>query len=346
MVRGGSVTYRIITLSPLHIGVGSPRGLLDQPTFKLDGKPAIPGSTIKGKVRSLFEAEVRREVERRICAQSPQEVARKMKGLLEDALAEIDKIIGRGLREHFSRIAPDPETEPYAYYPLVCDALSQLHCNPPHSAAEFGDDRSETIRLVASYILLRRSRQRQYCIACTYFGGNGHPSPLIFAPAIAVGEVKTAVAARVSIDRVTGAAKQERLFTVEYVPPYTEFVGHVHKAEELSDYVDEAQVDVFVSCILPALLRRIRTIGKHKSVGFGQVEVKPEGVDCSLPGEDAEKVEEFVRAEVNKRLEEACNTDLSELADALKRVEGVGDKADEIVKVIAEFRREVLKEVR
>jgi Uncharacterized protein predicted to be involved in DNA repair (RAMP superfamily) len=332
------VTYRITTLSPLHIGGGSPSGLLDQPTFKLGGRPAIPGSTIKGKVRSLFEAEVRREVEKRMRAQSPQEAARKLKGVLEEALAEVDRIIGGDLREHFSNIAPDPEAEPYAYYPLICDAASQLHCNPPYSAYDFGDDRSETIRLIASYVLLRRSGQRQYCIACTYFGGNGHPSPLIFAPATAVGEVKTAVATRVSIDRFTGAAKRERLFTLEYVPPYTEFEGHVYKAEELSDYVNEAQIDEFVDRVLPALLRRIRTIGKHKSVGFGQVEVKPEGA-----GQSEEDVREFVRAEVERRLEEACNADLSELAEALRRVKEWRRKADEIVGVVAKFMRMVLE---
>jgi CRISPR/Cas system CSM-associated protein Csm3 (group 7 of RAMP superfamily) len=332
------VTYKIITLSPLHIGVGSPRGLLDQPTFKLDGRPAIPGSTIKGKVRSLFEAEVRREVERRMRAQSPQEVARKLKEVLERALEEIDEIIGGDLREHFRNIAPDPKTEPYAYYPLICDAMSQLHCNPPHSAYEFGDDRSETIRLIASYILLRRSGQRQYCIACTYFGGNGHPSPLIFTPAIAVGEVKTAVVTRVSIDRFTGAAKQERLFTLEYVPPHTEFVGHVYKAEELSDYVNETQIDEFLKHVVPALLRRIRTIGKHKSVGFGQVEVEVE--DASQSDED---VKEFVWAEVERRLAEACNADLSELAAALRRVKEVEQNADSIVRVVAKYRRWVLE---
>jgi CRISPR/Cas system CSM-associated protein Csm3 (group 7 of RAMP superfamily) len=332
------VTYKIITLSPLHIGVGSPRGLLDQPTFKLDGRPAIPGSTIKGKVRSLFEAEVRREVERRMRAQSPQEVARKLKEVLERALEEIDEIIGGDLREHFRNIAPDPKTEPYAYYPLICDAMSQLHCNPPHSAYEFGDDRSETIRLIASYILLRRSGQRQYCIACTYFGGNGHPSPLIFTPAIAVGEVKTAVVTRVSIDRFTGAAKQERLFTLEYVPPHTEFVGHVYKAEELSDYVNETQIDEFLKHVVPALLRRIRTIGKHKSVGFGQVEVEVE--DSSQSDED---VKEFVWAEVERRLAEACNADLSELAAALRRVKEVEQNADSIVRVVAKYRRWVLE---
>jgi CRISPR/Cas system CSM-associated protein Csm3 (group 7 of RAMP superfamily) len=332
------VTYKITTLSPLHIGVGSPRGLLDQPTFKLDGRPAIPGSTIKGKVRSLFEAEVRREVERRMRAQSPQEVAHKLKEVLERALEEIDEIIGGDLREHFRNIAPDPKTEPYAYYPLICDAMSQLHCNPPHSAYEFGDDRSETIRLIASYILLRRSGQRQYCIACTYFGGNGHPSPLIFTPAIAVGEVKTAVATRVSIDRFTGAAKQERLFTLEYVPPHTEFVGHVYKAEELSDYVNETQIDEFLKHVVPALLRRIRTIGKHKSVGFGQVEVEVE--DASQSDED---VKEFVWAEVERRLAEACNADLSELAAALRRVKEVEQNADSIVRVVAKYRRWVLE---
>jgi CRISPR/Cas system CSM-associated protein Csm3 (group 7 of RAMP superfamily) len=332
------VTYKIITLSPLHIGVGSPSGLLDQPTFKLDGRPAVPGSTIKGKVRSLFEAEVRREVERRMRAQSPQVVARKLKEVLEDALAEIDGIISGDLREHFRNIAPDPKTEPYAYYPLICDAMSQLHCNPPHSAYDFGDDRSETIRLIASYILLRRSGQRQYCIACTYFGGNGHPSPLIFTPAIAVGEVKTAVVTRVSIDRFTGAAKQERLFTLEYVPPHTEFIGHVHKAEELSDYVNETQIDEFLKHVVPALLRRIRTIGKHKSVGFGQVEVEVE--DASQSDED---VKEFVRAEVERRLAEACNADLSELAAALRRVKEVEQNADSIVEVVAKYRRRVLE---
>jgi CRISPR/Cas system CSM-associated protein Csm3 (group 7 of RAMP superfamily) len=332
------VTYKITTLSPLHIGVGSPRGLLDQPTFKLDGRPAIPGSTIKGKVRSLLEAEVRREVERRMRAQNPQEAAHKLKKVLEDALADIDEIISGDLREHFRNIAPDPETEPYAYYPLICDAASQLHCNPPHSAYDFGDDRSETIRLIASYILLRRSGQRQYCIACTYFGGNGHPSPLIFTPAIAVGEVKTAVATRVSIDRFTGAAKQERLFTLEYVPPHTEFVGHVYKAEELSDYVNETQIDEFLKHVVPALLRRIRTIGKHKSVGFGQVEVEVE--DASQSDED---VKEFVWAEVERRLAEACNADLSELAAALRRVKEVEQNADSIVRVVAKYRRWVLE---
>jgi len=111
----------------------------------------------------------------------------------------------------------------------------------------------------------------------------------------------------------------------------------VHKAEELSDYVNEAQINEFVDRVLPALLRRIRTIGKHKSVGFGQVEVKPEGA-----GQSDEDVREFVRAEVERRLEEACSADLSELAEALRRVKEVEEKADEIVGVVAKFRRRVL----
>lgn len=330
-----AVKYRLTTVSPLHIGTGMPRGLLDQPTFKIDGKPAVPGSSIKGRVRALFEEAVRRQVERRArCDDLP----RRAREILEQALEELDRELNRGLVEMFRKVAPDPQLEPYAYYPLVCDPLSQLHCNPPSSALDFGDDRLETIRLVASYVLLRRSSQRQYCIACTYFGGNGHPSPLVFKPARAEGDVKTAVTTRVSIDRLTGAAKQERLFTVEYVPPGVVFEGEVALSEELSSYAEKKDVENFLQHALPPLLREVKAIGKHKSVGFGEVKVE-------VAGAQGGDLDAFVTHEVERRIEEACRADLNDLRRDLKKVEDekIREKIDTVIEVINKYRWAMLR---
>jgi CRISPR/Cas system CSM-associated protein Csm3 (group 7 of RAMP superfamily) len=197
---------------------------------------------------------------------------------------------------------------------------------------DFGDDRGETIRLVASFILLRRNKLGEYCPACTYFGGNGHSSPLVFHPAVAAG-VKTAVTTRVSIDRLTGAAKQERLFTIEYVPPGAEFHSKVELAEDLSPYVDREAAQQFLKTVVPSLLRQIKQLGKHKSVGFGLVEVTV-GAEGTPPDEHANE-------EIRRRLKDACDSRLSDLEEALRRK--YPEKAAEIVRIVENYRRRVIE---
>lgn len=332
-IKNKEIKYSIKTLTPLHVGGGAQKAFIDQTVFRIKGKPVIPGSTIKGRIRSIYEEEWRRRLAK--CG-DPTQLAAEMRKILEEAIAELARYIP-GLDDVFREYAPDPKAEPYAYFPLICDPLSELHCNPPESVHDFGDDMRETIRLVASYILLRRAKYGQYCPACTYFGGNGNPSPLVFKPAEIKNdsaEAKLGVATRVSIDRFTHAAKQERLFSYEYVPPGEVFEGSVAVADEINEYVDRKAVEEFLEKLVPELLRRIKQIGKFKSVGLGLVEVRTDGGSGDL--------EQHIREEALKRAgpEEDLKKELREQLE--KRFP---NNADAIAEIITRHRERVKREV-
>lgn len=289
------VSVEIETKSPLHIG-GTEAGLIDQPTFKRGGRPIIPGSTIKGATRSTLEEALRRKIAEKAGKHGRDvELAREARHILEEAFEKLSKVMGQDLATAFRQIAETPQLEPYAYFPLVCDPLSGLHCNPPLSARDVPEDRLETVRFFASAILMRRvSTDKLYCPACSLFGGNGHPSPLVFKDAAPEGDVATALQTRVSIDRLTGAAKQERLFTVEYLPPGQKFKGEVKKAEPHSIYTPQDllyQLEEYTKKILPC----IKNLGKYKSVGYGEVDVKADNnTNCEVDKVAEELVDKWL----------------------------------------------------
>lgn len=328
------VEVEVEAKSPLHIG-GTEAGLIDQPTFKRGGKPVIPGSSLKGAARSALEEAMRRKV-REVAGKSDVELAREVMCILEEAFEKLGNVLGEDLATTFKQIAGPVELEPYAYFPLVCDPLSGLHCNPPLSARDVPEDRAETVRLFASVILLRRvSRDRLYCPVCTLFGGNGHPSPLIFKDAVSA-DANTALQTRVSIDRLTGAAKQERLFTVEYVPPNNKFEGEVKKADPVSIYTPQdvaAKAEEYIKKILPC----VKTLGKFKSVGYGEVEVKADNSDKC----EADQVAE----ELRKMWIEGLDKDLGFLKELLQRRPDADKTADvdKIVEIVKEARDKVLE---
>jgi len=320
------LSFKIKLKAPLHIG-GTEAGLVDQPTYKLGGAPVVPASSIKGAARHLLEEAIRREVERR-AGLSGRELAAKIKCLLEDAMRELGLSVP-------SAFWPDELFEPYAYYPVVCDPLSHLHCNPPTSVLDVPDDTAETFRLVASLILLRRvGEDKLYCPACSLFGGNGHPSPLVFKNARAEG-AQVGLVTRVSIDRLTGAAKQERLFTAEYVAPGAEFVGEV-EFDGSGIYTPEVVRQRWRE-YAAAALRAIRQLGKFKSVGFGEVEVEVDGAGGPTLEEVArELVDEWCRgdsAQLARRLFEFAAR-RGRAVDVEKYVEVVERYAEEVKRLV------------
>src|SRR5690606_18301104 len=50
----GFIEGSIVAMRPVFVGVGRARGVA--PFFEVDGTPTIPGSSLKGAFRSLFEA--------------------------------------------------------------------------------------------------------------------------------------------------------------------------------------------------------------------------------------------------------------------------------------------------
>lgn len=303
-MSSGKISVTITAKSPLHVGGAAP-SLLDQPTYRIDGRLAIPGSTLKGAARHIFEDALREKVVKR-SGMSEKELAEKAKEILKRAFQELDQLLpGRNLTQVFERLARE-EDSTTPYLPIVCDPLSHFHCNPPTSAMEFPEDAAESVRLVASIVLLRRvSRNKMYCPACTFYGGNGHPSPLIFNAARA-DHATTAVTTRVSIDRYTGAAKQQRLFTVEYVPPGTEFKGEVELHPTPSIYIDVQLIQEALN-VAAASLREVKQIGKYKSVGYGYVEIHVDPKPQHTVDQYAEKfVEEWCKA-VKECLHTKCD---------------------------------------
>ena len=324
----GGRTVRIVlrTLSEFHVGAGAARGAshIDSAFYRLRDangreKLVVPGSTIKGAFRAHFEEKIREKVLGR------PNIAQYAYNILRNAVKDVGTYLGLGnqLLNHFDymarretslrQIGEKPwENAPYAYLPLVCDPLSQFHCNHPLSVLDFGEDRSETIRFIASVVLLRRvptikdqhdQHEKKggdgamwhppYCPACLLFGGAGNPSPLIFSH-LETDKAATGLQTRVSIDRLRGAAAPAKLFTAEYVGPGATFEGHVELAEHTAA-LEALGLDRCWASVLRELANNIKQLGRFKSVGYGLVKVEVEVPhDCSTQGAVEQAYKQYI----------------------------------------------------
>lgn len=384
------IRVRLVAKTTLHIGheVSATPSFLDSKTFRIrraDGTEAlaIPGSSLKGATRSRFEEEVRRFVIGDLSWERAVKVAKAAYEILRQALIEVDDVLERytqqrrGLAEKLDELLArervlaiegrslgEPwEASPYSLLPLVCDPLSQLHCNPLTSVLEFGEDAEETVRLVASYVLLRRAPNGpHYCPACSIFGGNGYSSPTTFHHLEASTSV-TGLQTRVSIDRLTGAARYAKLFTTDYVAPHTSFEGCV----EVHDMPNWVPARDKVVDVVKTVLTRVKQLGKYRSVGYGIVDVEvvgeasvddDAGCDEARPstgagvGNDAirEFLEEWLRSiekaycshEAEKELEKLLEKSLF-LRNEIRDEKRLRDAASDVAEVITRYAKKVLE---
>ncbi len=247
----------LINIGSLRVGKGSGElGESDSPVIKLpDGKPYIPGSSLKGVLRSAAEIVARSEG-LEICEPSPSITSFNVCSLTAELLTRIyyALISGKTLNgKWFNSVMKGIERK---YHGKVGEDL-------------FKDIRktyeNEGIEGVVS--------KYAPCTVCQLFGNTSLASHVEVMDSIPETNTYVLSRTRVSIDRFRGAARGPALFTYEYVPR-----GIKWKFRLVIKNVDLLGNDV-KSKILRSVLSLLAsdegfiTVGGMKSVGLGHVKL-------------------------------------------------------------------------
>lgn len=292
--------YRLETKSHLRIGAGEGSTSLsaaDLPIIRAlwfdeanpDRRvPYLPASSLHGVIRSWCEKIVRSipsdlTVER-VAAALQENDDRPFKAAAEDLrpLVSVDK-------ENPTNEAAQLLASHLEIHPSVCNPFFDLDKCERFSAT---DERREW-------------KQRWYksigrqvpCEICRVFGFVGQRGKVRLTHAFPTTEhLPLDIITRVSINRLTGAADEGKLFDLEAVPPGTVFyfftvMENMHRKDAQGKEVEKELFDKAIK----ALYLQLATLGAHSTVGFGMVEVHEvlrvtvnRGIfDCSL--EEARK---------------------------------------------------------
>lgn len=275
--------------------------------------PYIPGSTLKGLVRTAAE-EALREYARQQAAKSLKEIWQKIRFeggrwreeheeyvekavfKLLDQFVEITKKSARDLLNTEGETLYDKVKKYYNEYADI-DAVLERTTITPYAcyttveglACELPLREYKKIHLDA----LREALNQEFpypCPVCLTFGAPGYASNVVITDAYPAGELgkdyMVLTRRHVAIDRLTGAAAEGKLFTVEYVTAGAEFVGYilVKNANKCSDNINlEEELQRWKSgngdcvhyAVLQEALKQLKhaSLGRRKSTGMGLVTI-------------------------------------------------------------------------
>jgi len=247
----------LLNTEPLRVGKGAGElGEVDLPVIKLpDGKPYIPGSSLKGVLRSTAEIVARSEG-LKVCEPSPSVTSFNVCSLTAELLTRIyyALISGKTLNgKWFDSVMKDIERK---YHGKVGeDAFKDIRKTYENEGIE---------GVVNKYAP---------CTVCQLFGNTSLASHVEVMDSIPETNTYVLSRTRVSIDRFRGATRGRALFTYEYVPR-----GIKWKFRLVIKNVDLLSNDV-KSKILRSVLSLLTsdegfiTIGGMKSVGLGHVKL-------------------------------------------------------------------------
>jgi CRISPR/Cas system CSM-associated protein Csm3 (group 7 of RAMP superfamily) len=283
--------------------------------------PYTPGSTLKGLLRSAAEemmrtrfsdasksiAEVFKKIEAREVGIELVEkaVIKLMQQFVSPDLVRAEDIMkagGNDLLEKVknayeqkgadvSRILSELKVSPYAC-PTVVEGLACELPLPPY--------KMPYLKALAQAAGL--SSLPYPCPVCLTFGAPGYASSVLVTSAYPVGRLGKDyfILARthVAIDRYTGAAAQQRLFTVEYVTAGATFIGYLiltgPSAEgpgveggcdrlktELENWAKGQARGYIPHYVIQCLAGELKkaALGRRKSAGMGQVDISIEKID-------------------------------------------------------------------
>ncbi len=272
--------------------------------------PYIPGSTLKGLLRSAAEEALRAAAG----SATLSEVLRNID--TEDITDElVDKLVLK-LMKQFIDIDIRPSAIRNAqganlydkvvntYGDAVKDILEKLRvtpaaCNPAVEglACELPIRDYKKTYLKALAKALGVSEFLYPCPVCRTFGAPGYASKVVVTSAYPNGRLGkdyyVLTRRHVAIDRYTGAAAEGKLFEVEYVTPGAQFVGYLlllgeppHSQKCTIDKIvkhwlsgEPPDCDVEKTVVEEALEAAANAmLGRRKSTGMGQVEIKFEKI--------------------------------------------------------------------
>jgi CRISPR/Cas system CSM-associated protein Csm3 (group 7 of RAMP superfamily) len=283
--------------------------------------PYIPGSTLKGLLRSAAE-----EIIRSLFSDASKSVAEVFAGIeaREVGIELVEKAVIKLMQQFVSpdlvraedvvraggnnllekvknayeqkgadvfRILSELKVSPYAC-PTVVEGLACELPLPPY--------KMPYLKALAQAAGL--SPLPYPCPVCLTFGAPGYASNVLVTPAYPVGRLGKDyfILARthVAIDRYTGAAAQQKLFTVEYVTAGTIFVGYLiltgpgaeepgvkdgcdRLKAELENWAKEQARGYIPHYVVRCLAEKLKkaALGRRKSAGMGQVEISIEEID-------------------------------------------------------------------
>ena len=140
----------------------------------------------------------------------------------------------------------------------------------PHSGAESGDRGLVTHfrPLAKSDLLIDRLFGNRYQGECLFFTNA--------LPATSTPANPTAVAARTAIDRVTGTAREQHLFTTEVVEKDVDLHGNIRARHPGGVLTQDGKGFPYEYALLVAGVLSMETLGGDRSVGLGRCEVSLE----------------------------------------------------------------------
>jgi len=254
------ITGVITNECPLRVGKG--RGELGEPTDlpveKLpDGRPYIPGSSLKGALRSLAER-IANAMDLRTCnvfsRLSPCELAAAAIRKAIDALTRGDvEVLSRGLSDILSRAKQSGEEVVKGLAEDISGVISGLN-----QLEQLPEAISSLVEKLAGLP----------CPVCRLFGNKELAAHVHVLNAFPLDEnVKIHFRTRVAIDRFRKAAHSGALFDYEFVPPGHKWELHIRVYNLDFEGRDEA------SRLLRSVFDYIREVGLEvgsmKSVGHG-----------------------------------------------------------------------------
>ncbi|PSN82211.1 hypothetical protein B9Q02_11995 [Candidatus Marsarchaeota G1 archaeon BE_D] len=238
--------------SPLRIGAGrgAKLGQVDLPVLK-DAKerPYIPGSSLKGVMRSTVEIMLRSE-NKVVC------------DVMMDKTCAFKVSFGVGLIEQYS-------TEENLQKEKIESLGKRL-------AYRFGSNKDITT-LINKINEAKKELDRlkevfkeelSPCLACKLFGNQALSSHVVVYNAYSEETVNTSTITRVAIDRFTNASLGKALFIAEFIPPYYSWNF------SLRTYNLEGESLQLFNRLLELMRNQGIHVGSMQSAGFGLIKIK------------------------------------------------------------------------
>lgn len=295
--------YKLATKSHLRIGTGEGAISLsaaDNPIIralwyseeKEKRVPYLPASSIHGVIRSWTEKIIR--------SQSPCLDVEKLNEIFE----EVKEAKSKAKTELKPVLGDSPSDE------KLCEYL-EIHksvCNPildfdkcEHISTEEGE------RNIWKKQWLERVERTVPCDVCKIFGYMGQRGRIRFTHAFPSKEtIPVDIITRTSINRLTEAADEGKLFDAEAIPPGVDFYFFLILENMNNDQ------KILVEKAFRAMNLQLAPLGAHSTVGFGMVEVEPlfsALLDTTVFDEEIETISKDILQDAQFKLKEPLDSE-------------------------------------
>ena len=284
----------LINEAPLRVGKGAGGlGEVDLPVIKLpDGRPYIPGSSIKGALRSTAEALVRSSGGR-ACEPDPKGSEFNKCTLGAELLTTLYYLL---LTRNHDVLEDKEKLLRFIESRVLRKYSSSVNIEEVKNVLEGELDKGDIEGLVKAI-----GEKFGPCIICQIFGNTSLASHVEILDAVPeTNDLRILTRTRVAIDRFRGAARSGALFDFEYVPPgvrwrFKLIIKNIDLRKDGSKQRLLKQLLKLLSLDVPGI-----PVGGMKSVGLGRIRLL--GSETTVTGF---KVRDFELRETSRsKLEE------------------------------------------